>query len=128
MSKDFIVFDPTDLGITSEKSRLMAQIHEIVGDGIHENNVVGTENINKLLDWAGQKFGTSIANDSQWTLWPPILLANGHHLTFNLALNADSMTFMMMLSDQCKQLNLIMIDPSGREPFITIPGGEGLLD
>ncbi len=128
MSKDFIVFDPTHLEITREKSQLLDQIHKIVGDGEHDKHVVGTKNITELIDWASQKFGTAVAGDSQWTLWPPILLAKGHHLTFNLSLSADSMTFMMMLSDQCKKRNLIMIDPSGREPFITIPGGGGLLD
>ncbi|MEM7334455.1 MAG: hypothetical protein AAF490_20425 [Chloroflexota bacterium] len=127
MSKDFFVVDPTGLNLPSDKTRLMPFINEQIGDGYADPVGFGTEKINKMIEWAGQKYGASLDDETPWNTWPPILMANGRYLTFNLSIYADSMTFMMILSDECQKLGLIMIDPSGREPFITLPNGGGLL-
>lgn len=128
MSKDYMVFDFTGLNEFSDKSQLQALIDEQIGDGKASNSISGTEKICEIIDWASQKYGSTVAESAQWNTWPPIVLANGRYCTFNLPLDADSMTFMMILSDQCKEHGLVMIDPSGNERFITIPGGGGLLD
>lgn len=128
MSKDFIVFDPAGINPIPPKDELLDTIHDFVGEGQECPQEMATDRIKEVVLWAGQKCGSTVDADSQWTSWPPSILAAGHHCTFNLYLTADSMTFMMLLSDQCKRLGLIMIDPSGRNPFVTIPGGGGILD
>lgn len=128
MSKDLIVFDPSNISPVPHDGELLKVIHELVGEG--EESVPGsaTDKIRDLVLWAGQKYGASVDQDSQWTLWPPALLADGRHCTFNLGLKADMMTFMMLLADQCKRRGLVLIDPSGRNPFVTTPSGAGILD
>ena len=128
MSKDFIVFDPSGLEFPSTKEGLNKLIHSLVGQGEECLLDLATEKIDELLSWAGKHYGFNLDEHSNWSSWPPILLANGRYCTFNLSLNAEAMTFMMSLSDQCKRLGLVMIDPSGRDSFITIPFGGGLLD
>lgn len=128
MSKDFIVFDPSGLESPSSKEVLNEWIDFLVGEGEGCLSDMATEKIGELLSWASGKYGSTVDENSDWSCWPPYLLANGRHCTFNLNPKADSMTFMMNLSDQCKRLGLVMMDPSGREPFITIPSGGGLLD
>ncbi len=128
MSNDYIVFDSTGLKEFPNKSQLQAIIDEQIGGGEANNSVSGTEKICEIIDWAGQKYGSTVAESGQWNTWPPILLANGRYCTFNLSLDADAMTFMMLMNDQCQKHGLVMIDPSGNESFITIPGGGGLLD
>ncbi|NNF00674.1 MAG: hypothetical protein HKN25_16785 [Pyrinomonadaceae bacterium] len=127
MSQDYIVFDPTDLE-TPAKEDLIEWINSLVGDGKEDSFDQATKSIVEIVAWAGEKFGAGVNEGSNWTSWPPTLLAGGRHCTFNLDFGADAMTFMMLLSDQCKRLKLVMIDPSGREPFMTIPSGGGLLD
>lgn len=128
MSKDFIVFDLSDVDPTPSKERLLEYVNLSVGEGKKCSIDLATENIKQILDWATQRYGSTVDADSLWASWPPTLLAEGLHCTFNLCPSADSMSFMMDLCDQCKGFGLLMIDPSGRNPFITIPGGGGLLD
>ncbi|QDT11206.1 hypothetical protein [Planctomycetes bacterium K23_9] len=128
MSKDFIAFDASDLQPPLSAAELSEWIDSVVGAGDASPPDSATPKIGELLEWASGKYGATVDEQSQWTLWPPALLADGRHCTFNLSVKADAMTFMMLMSDQCKRLGLIMIDPSGRNPFITTPGGAGILD
>lgn len=127
MSKDFIVFDLADTEFPHGEAELLEYVDLAVGVG-EEYPDEATEKVEEILNWAGGKFGSTLDADSQWASWPPSVLAEGRHCTFNLCPTADSMTFMMLLCQQCQRLGLLMIDPSGRKPFITIPGGGGLLD
>lgn len=127
MSKDFIVFDPTELDLPA-KEHLLTFIHEQVGDGEMPHVRTETPKIRQLIAWAAEKYGAAVDESSLWSLWPPVVLANGRYCTFNLSPAADSITFMMIMSTQCQKQGLILIDPSGNEPFITIPTGGGLLD
>lgn len=126
MSKDYIAFDPSGLDVPP-KEEIQKWIDSQIGEGLASSLEMASEKIKAIIEWAGDKFGSTLEGN-QWTMWPPMLMAEGRHCTFNLGLNADSMTFMMMLSDQCKKHGLIMIDPSGFNPFVTIPGGGGILD
>jgi len=128
MSKDFVVIDPTGLDPLPPKEELLDWIHAIVGDGQECPTDLATKTLNELVRWASGRFGSTVDEHSTWASWPPSLLADGRHCTFHLSVRADAMTFMMLLSDQCKAFGLLMIDPSGNNPFITIPGGGGLLD
>ncbi|MGB7325771.1 MAG: hypothetical protein WBD31_12930 [Rubripirellula sp.] len=128
MSQDYIAFDPSDLPAPAELDTLGAWIDSVVGNGQECAADSATDKISELLGWASGKFGDTVDENSMWSCWPPCLLAEGRYCTFNLCPSADSMTFMMLLSDQCKRLGLVMIDPSGRNPFITVPTGGGLLD
>ncbi|GAB5536607.1 MAG: hypothetical protein Rubg2KO_28560 [Rubricoccaceae bacterium] len=128
MSKDVIAIDPIGLDPLPPKEELLDWVHSIVGDGQNAPSALATPPLNELVTWAGDRFGSTVDADSLWTSWPPSLLASGRHCTFHLDVRADAMTFMMLLCDQCKALGLVMIDPSGKDPFITIPGGSGLLD
>lgn len=128
MSKDFIVLDVSGLDLPQENEHLGSFIDQLVGDGQMPEQRVKTETIGEIIRWAGDKFGTSVDASSNWSLWPPIVLAKGRHCTFNLTPAADSITFMMMLTTQCQKLGLILIDPSGNNPYITLPNGGGLLD
>ena len=128
MSKDFIAFDPTGLDPLPPKEEVLDWIHSVVGDGQERPTDRATDRVNELVRWAGERYGSAVDENSIWTAWPPSLLADGRHCTFHLALHADAITFMMGMSEQCKDLGLLMIDPSGNDPFITIPGGGGLLD
>lgn len=128
MSKDLVVFDPTSIRPVSTTDELLEAIHQAVGGGEHRPRETATDKIREVIRWAGEKFGSDVGPDSQWTSWPPVVLADGHHCTFNLSLTADYMTFVMLLSDQCKRLGLVMIDPSGKNPIVTAPGGGGILD
>ena len=126
MSKDFIVFDLSGTKPIPEAENLLDAIHDLVGEGKPNANTLATEKIEEIVLWASQKYGSEVG--SQWAYWPPSILAAGRHCTFGLSLKADAITFMILLSDQCKRLGLVMIDPSGKNPFITIPGGGGILD
>jgi len=128
MSKDFIAFDPSGVDSPSSKLELLEWIHSFIGEGRECSQDMMTKNLSELMRWASEKYGSTVDEESQWACWPPTLLASGHHCTFHLCPSADAMTFMMIMSDQCKRLGLVMIDPSGRDPFITIPSGGGILD
>lgn len=127
MSKDFIVFDPSGLGPLPPKQELLAWIHGHVGDGYSAPRDSATENIKKLLQKVAATYGTEV-NGGPWNYWPPTLLANGRHCTFNLSWSVDSTNFCMGLNSECQSLGVVLIDPGGNEPFMTIPGGGGLLD
>ena len=128
MSKDFVVFDPKGLAMPSDKESLLDWIHANVGEGTLSQQETATGSITKLLGWAAEKHGTKVGEEAAWAAWPPSLTSEGRHCTFHLCPWADAMSFTMDLTAACKEYGLIMIDPSGREPFMTIPGGGGLLD
>lgn len=109
MSKDFIVFDLSGLNSIPSQESLLESVHSFVGNGEEVPIEMATEKINEVLCWATQQYGSSVDSDAHWGAWPPSLLAEGHHCTFNLCLSADSINFMMDLSDQCKRLGLVMI-------------------
>ena len=128
MSKDLVAFDPSGVTPIPAGNDLLDYIHDAVGDGDPCPRDAATEKIGEVIRWAGQQYGSTVDSHSQWTSWPPTLLADGRHCTFNLSLAADSTTFLMDASDQCKRLGLVLIDPSGRNPLVTTPDGGGILD
>jgi len=128
MSKGFIVIDPSGLDPLPAANELMTRIENYVCLGMEKPDVPPSKNISNILRWASEKYGSIVDDASQWTSWPTSLLATGRHCTFNLCPSANSMTFMMILCGKSKQLGLIMIGLSGKNPFITTPGGGGLLD
>ncbi len=127
MSIDLMIFDSVGLAEFSPKnSQILNSFNKYVGANQKED--VPTESVRKFIDEVERSYSHIDQSNSPWAMWPPIINANGRHCTFNLTLGADFSNITIRFYNLAKEFNLILIDPQGNNPLISLPWGGGLLD
>ncbi len=128
MSYDLIIFDANELpGFPNNSDNINTWINDFVSQDSNEVQR-GTERVQKFIAEMGVKYGTMSCDETIWTCWPPICLANGRHCTLNISLSSDVTNMTISLAEAAKMHGLVLIDPQGNKPLLTAPNGGGILD
>ncbi|MGI9410881.1 MAG: hypothetical protein ACR2OV_12460 [Hyphomicrobiaceae bacterium] len=128
MSYDLIIFDADELpDFPSDAAEINTWVNAFVSQNPDEVQS-GTEKVQNFIAEIGRKFGTMTSNESIWTCWPPICLANGRHCTFNVNWSSDIPNLTISLTEAARKYGLVLTDPQGNNPLLTAPNGGGILD
>ena len=120
MSRDLIIFDPTDLdGMTGERPAIMDAINRYMADNeppLDAPEPEPTEAIRRFLDEVGDSYLGAYFG------------GGGRYCNLNQPDRGGWENTIISYSEAARATGVILIDPQGNEPLMSTPGGEGLLD